>query len=129
MALIVPNESEVEMLTRMFRAEGSKLKLFANNVTLSETSTIGSCTECSSGGYAQKSLTTAWTVTTPGGGTSNATFAQQTYTLTSGCTAYGYYVTNSAATIMLYAETFTDGPYIIPSGGGTILVTPVFEAI
>ena len=129
MALIVPNESEVEMLTRMFRAEGSKLKLFSNNVTLSETSTIGSCTECATGGYAQKSLTTAWTCTTPGGGTSSASFAQQTYTFTSGCTAYGYYVTNSAATIMLYAETFTDGPYVIPAGGGTILVTPVFEAI
>ena len=129
MSLLVPNESEVEFLTRMMRCEGSKLKLYGSNTTWSETSTVGSCTECTTGGYAQKSLTTAWTVTTPGGGTSYATFAQQTYTFTSACTAYGYLVTNSAASVLLFAEAFTDGPYIIPSGGGTILVTPNIEAI
>lgn len=129
MALTVPNDGEVEFLTRMMRFEGSKLKLYGSNTTWSETSTVASATECTTGGYAQKTLTTTWTITTPGGGTSQAAFAQQTYTFTSGCTAYGYIVTNSAASVLLFAEAFTDGPYVIPSGGGTILVTPIIEAI
>jgi hypothetical protein len=128
MALLVPNVGEEEFLTRMMKVEGGKLKLYTSNTTWGETSTVGSATECSTGGYAQISLTTAWTVTVPAGGTTYAAYAEQTFTFTSACTAYGYMVCNSAATIVLFAEAFTDGPYAIPSGGGTIKVTPRIEA-
>jgi hypothetical protein len=39
---------------------------------------------------------------------------------------YGYVVTNSAGTIALWGETFTDGPYTIVNNGDLIKVTPVF---
>ena len=128
MALIVVNEGEAEFLTRMMKYEGSKLKLYTSNTTWGEASTIGSCIECSTGGYAQIALATSWTITTPAGGTTYATYAEQTFTFTSACTAYGYILTNSAASILLIAEAFTDGPYTIPSGGGTIKITPRIEA-
>jgi hypothetical protein len=36
---------------------------------------------------------------------------------------YGYYITDVANSIPLYAERFTDAPFVIPAGGGTINVT------
>ena len=41
---------------------------------------------------------------------------------------YGYFVTNNAGTVLLWAERFTDGPYNLPSGGGSIKITPSIEA-
>ena len=127
MAGVIPNEGEVEFLTRALKYEGSKLKLFTNNFTPSGTTTVGSAIECSTGGYSGASLSTSWTISTLAGGTSQAAFAEQTFTFTSGCTAYGYLVTNSAASVVIVAEAFTDGPYVIPSGGGTIKVTPIID--
>lgn len=132
MALTVPNVGEVEFLTRMVSYEGSKLKLYSNNVAWANTSTVGSATECATGGYTQIVLASTvsascWTISTLAGGTSQAAYSQQTFTLTSACTAYGYIITNSAASILLVAEAFTDGPYTIPSGGGTIKVTPKID--
>jgi hypothetical protein len=128
MALTVPDVGEVEFLTRGLKYEGSKLKLYTSNTTWSETSTVGSATECSTGGYAQITMTTAWTITTGASSTTAGVYAEQTFTFTSACTAYGYMITNSAATVLLIAEAFTDGPYVIPSGGGTIKVTPYLGA-
>lgn len=130
MAMTFPNEGEAEVLNRHLKYEGSKLKLYTNDVTWAETSTIGSAIELSAGngGYTQITLTTAWTITTEAGGTSQGVYAEQTFTLTSSCTAYGYMMTNSGESILLAAEAFTDGPYVIPSGGGTIKITPTITA-
>jgi hypothetical protein len=129
MAFTCPNEGELLFLTRGLTYEGSKLKLYTNNVTWAETSTVGSAIECSTGGYTQKALdgvasASCWSIATGGGGTSEAVYVAQVYTFTSACTAYGYIVTNSAGSTIIVAEAFTDGPYIIPAGGGTITVTP-----
>jgi len=39
---------------------------------------------------------------------------------------YGYYVTDNSSLILLWAELFTGGPFVVPSAGGTIQVTPGF---
>lgn len=77
-----------------------------------------------------------WTMTTTNrgaGDTVAATYSQQTFTYSSGSgdTAQGYLVTTVASntysasdTILLWAEKFSDGPYVIPAGGGTIKITP-----
>lgn len=124
--MLFPNVGEVEILNRFLKAEGSKLKLYTNDVTWAETSTVGSAIELSAGngGYAHITLTTAWTITTEASNTAQAVYAQQTFTLTSACTAYGYMITDSAGSILFAAEAFSDGPYAIPSGGGTISITP-----
>ena len=77
-----------------------------------------------------------WTLATTNRGTGDtvsATYTQQTFTYSSGSgdTAQGYLVTTvgsnnyaGADTIILWAEKFSDGPYNIPAGGGTIKITP-----
>ena len=129
MALLVPDVGEVEMLSRIlnYSATGNVvLRLFTNNVTPGETNVVGSYTEMNGMGYAAKTLTgTSWSIATLSGVTS-AAYAEQSFDLTagSGVVAYGYYVTNVAGSVLLWAERFTDGPYTIPTGGGSIKITP-----
>ena len=118
MALKVPNVGEQEFLSRALTYEGSKLKLYTNNYVCTETSVIGDFTEMSVAGYAQKSLATgSWSTS------STATYAEQEFLPTTAVSAYGYVVTNSAGTVVLWAEQFTGAPYVIPAGGGSIKVT------
>ena len=62
---------------------------------------------------------------TPGAPTS----AQQTSATTFTCTAttseliYGYYLAQSGATVMQWAELFSDGPYTIANNGDKIILT------
>lgn len=123
MALLVPNVGETEMLDRILNVSASgdvKLHLYSDNVTPAEADTVASYTLVTD--PAAITLTGAsWDTTTTAG---TASYAQQTFTYTGAGTAYGYVVTNSAGTTLLWAERFTDGPYEIPSGGGTIKITP-----
>jgi hypothetical protein len=130
MALMVPNVGEVEFLTRSFTYEGSKLKLYTNNYTCTETSVIGSFTECVVAGYAHKTLTGTvsggtWVISTASLITT-ASYAEQEFLPTTAVSCYGYMVTNSAGTVLLFAEQFTGAPYVIPAGGGSIKVTVNF---
>lgn len=127
MALMVPNVGEVEILTRAVTYEGSKLKLYTNDYTCTETSVIGNFTECAVTGYAQKSLTgtvsgSTWVVSTASLITT-ASYAEQEFLPTTAVSVYGYMVTNSAGSTLLWAERFTGAPFVIPAGGGSIKVT------
>lgn len=130
MALLVPDTGEVEMLKRIlnFSATGDvKLHLYANNYTPVEGSAIANFTECTAAGYAAKTLAGAsWSIATTSG-TSEASYAEQTFTFTAAQTVYGYFVTNSAGTVLLWAELFTGAPFNIPSGGGSVKATPKFQ--
>lgn len=122
MALKVCDCGEVEFLTRVTSYEGSKLKLYSNDYTATETSTIGNFTECAVSGYAQKSLASgSWTYTTSG--TVTASYAEQEFLLTTAASVYGYTVTNSAGTVLMWAERFTGAPFVLPTGGGSIKIT------
>jgi hypothetical protein len=121
MALTVSDMGEVEFLTRVLTYEGSKLKLYTNNATINESATAGTFTECAVEGYAQKTLlATTWTFTTTA--TVTASYAEQEFLLTTAVSCYGYLVTNSAGTTLLWAEAFPS-VYTIPTGGGSIKVT------
>lgn len=131
MALVCVNVGAQEILRRAlnYSATGDvKLKLFQSNTTPGETDTTATYTEATFTGYAEKTLTGAsWTVTNAD--PSEASYAAQTYTSSAGSqnqSVYGYYVTNSAGTVLLWAERFTDGPYTIVNNGDTITVTPKF---
>lgn len=125
MALSVPNEGEILLLQyclNMTAAGNPILHLYSNNATIAETNTTASFTEVTATGYAVKTLGgTGWTVNA-GGGTSTAEFSALTFSLTTGATVYGYYVTNPASSVILWAETFTGGPFTLPATGGTIVV-------
>ena len=102
------------------------LRLFVNNYTPLDTSTAGSFTEASGGGYAAKTLTNgSWTESNVAG-IEQAAYAQQTWTfsgpLSGSATIYGYYVTDADG-MAIYDETqlpFTPGSsgldqYVVPA--------------
>ena len=126
MALLVPDVAEVLLLSYALNkvtAGDVKLHLYTNDYTPVEGFVIGSFTECTATGYGAITLTgSSWTIATATG-TTTASYAQQTFTLTSASTDYGYYITNNGATQVLWAERFSDAPHTIPSGGGTEKVT------
>ena len=131
MALLVPDEGEVELLSRMLNKNSPAdvvLRLYTNNRTPAEGDDISSYTESTGTGYSAITLTGAsWTVATAAG-TTTAEYAQQTFTYTGAeANIYGYYVTDATPTLVLWAEIFSDGPYSIPAGGGSVKITPKIE--
>jgi len=123
MALMVPDVGEREILTRALTYEGSKLKLYTNDYTCTEGSVIGSFTECVVAGYAHKTLLTgSWVVSTATNITT-ASYAEQEFLPTTAVSCYGYTVTNSAGSVLIYAERFTGAPFTLPAGGGSIKIT------
>ena len=123
MALLVPDVGEVELLTRALTYEGSKLKLYTNDYTATEATVIGGLTECAVAGYAAKALATgSWVVSTVTNITT-ASYAEQEFAITTAVSCYGYMVTNSAASVLLWVERFTGAPFTLPAGGGSIKVT------
>jgi hypothetical protein len=134
MALLAPNAGEREMLARIVgsHAPGAGdtlfLRLFDNDVTPAEGDTMGTVSESDGTGYAAIALLgDSWTISTAGGDTTSATYAQQTFTYTAGDTLYGYYITTfdeGGDSVLFWHEEFSDGPYTIPGGGGTVKVTP-----
>jgi hypothetical protein len=136
MALKVPLASEKIFLALMLKNTTTytqvdqKLHLYTNNLTPADADVIGSYTESTGSGYAAIALTgTSWVIS--GTGTpATAAYAQQTFTYTGAeANVYGYYVTDGATTptLLLFAERFSDGPYSIPAGGGSIKVTPQLQ--
>lgn len=130
MSLLVPNEGEVLFLSYALNKTSPadvKLHLFTNNHTPAEGDTTASYTESTAAGYSAKTLTgSSWSISTTSG-TSTASYAAQTFTYTAAETVYGYYVTNNAANKVLWAELFPSA-FAIPSGGGSVVVTPAITA-
>lgn len=130
MTLLVSNTGDVESLKRMlnYSATGDvKLKLFKNNVTVAKTDTTSTYTESTAAGYSSATLTgSSWTFSTVNSVTTG-TYPAVTFTYTAAETVYGYYVTNLAGTVLLWSEAFS-APCAIPSGGGSITVTPTITA-
>ena len=108
------------------------LKLYCTNVTpnANGTDTQASYTVCTGGGYADKTLTLgSWTQTTPGG-LAQVAYADQVFTftgvLTTNGTIYGYYVTNAAATILIWSELL--GSTFTPANNGdSVTISPLVK--
>lgn len=111
-----------------------RLHLFDNNFTIAENTVIGDLTEIAFTGYADVLLSDA----VDGGIDSNDrdtwTWPNATFTATSSSglpvTAYGYYVTDSAGTTLLWAENFASPYEFAAEGDGFVLaVTFSFGSI
>lgn len=118
---------EENLLARMLNnasPDNVNLHLYTNNYTPTSSDTVASYTESTGAGYALITLTgSSWVIAGPTPAT--ASYPQVTFTYTGAePVLYGYYVTNNANTILEWAERFTDGPYSIPSGGGSVKITP-----
>jgi phage baseplate assembly protein gpV len=128
MALVVPGVGEQIALAYMVNKELPSdlvLRIYANDVTPSNSDTDATYTEVSGGGYAAKTLAGAsWSIA--GSGPATAIYPAQTWTFSGGVgNVYGYYVTRSGGGDLLWAERFGDGPYNVANAGDTVTVTPV----
>jgi hypothetical protein len=131
MALVVPNESEIRLLEYMLNATPSTdqvLHLFRNDVTPSESTTIGDLAEVTAAGYSALTLTpTEWTITTDGDGAAYAQQPTKEFTLSAAETIYGYYVTNAANTMLLWLQRAEFAPAAFGGAGGVFSIKPIFK--
>lgn len=125
----VPNEGEILFLQYALglAATGDlQLRLYSNNVAVSDFVSHGSFNEVTMAGYTAVGLTAAgWSVTLTGISptlTATAMYTAQTFNFTTGATVYGYYVTSPGNTEVMWYEEFDSGPFVIPSGGGNITI-------
>jgi len=136
MTIVCPNGGEILLLQYILNfgaTNGDKvLHLYGSDVTPSDTTTIGGgagqLAESSEAGYSAITLTGNWTTAQTGGGITSGTYATQEFTFSTNANVYGYYVTSLAAsTDLLWCERFTGAPFALPTGGGTIQITPQIE--
>jgi hypothetical protein len=127
MAFLAPDEGEVLAFKYMLNHTTPTnwiLRLYTSNTTPAEADTFATYTECAQAGYAAKTLIgTNWTVST----TSNVTTAQyadQTFSITTASTLYGYYYSDGAGAKAMGAERFSGAPFTLPSSGGSVVITP-----
>lgn len=134
MALVLSDVGADEILKTYFnntRPTGGNdltLRLFATDVTPSDTDTDSTYTEADGGGYAAITLTNgSWTID-PANDPSDAVYSEQTFTftgpLTTNATVYGYYITDADGTL-IYAEAVT--PFEPLASGDNIKITPQFQ--
>ena len=128
MALVAPDLfGEILMLqyiVGLVAAGSPVLHLYANDVTPSDSTVIGDLTEVGAAtGYGEITLTSSGWTTTQSAGVTTAIFSQQTFTFTTDATSFGYFVTASPGGELIWLERFTNAPFEIPDGGGTISIT------
>lgn len=128
MTLVVVDQGESLILQAIINKTAPQdldLRLFKNNVTPGETDTEATYTEADFTGYAAIALTaSSWNIT--GTAPTSAGYAEQTFTSTTGSqnqNVYGYYITQHTSGKLIWAEAFSDGPYLISNSGDNINVT------
>lgn len=95
-----------------------------NSNTPGETDVIGDYTLVTGFGYLQKTLTgSSWTVA--GTAPTTISYAAQTWTFTGAFgNVYGYLYKQATSGLLVIAEKFTNGPFVIANNGDTITVNP-----
>lgn len=94
-----------------------KLHLFVNNITPAAADVLASYSECSDASYAAFALVAGtWVLSTITGPKTQAAYPAHTFNFTSSTVVYGYYVTDSASTKVVWAEAFVGGPFTFNSG-------------
>jgi hypothetical protein len=139
MSLVVPNTANILMLQYIVNIIGQDggtapsggdrmLRLFTNNLTPGKSTVLGDVVEAEpSTGYTSHLMPGGDWTTTSSGGVNMASYNEHTFSFTNGITVYGYYVTTIEGTPkLLWIERFTTAPYVLPSGGGEISITPRF---
>jgi len=135
MSLIAPVEGEANLLGYMLGetaipAGGFYYRLYTAPIS-SPTETIvrTDLTEVTDYLYAPIQLTPAnWVITEASDITTAEYNMDLSFYFGGASSVYGYYVTNNildnASTTILWIERFNAAPFSIPSGGGTITITP-----
>jgi hypothetical protein len=126
MDLLFPDQGLVYQIEQILAA-GVRYHLFVNNITPTLGTVLSGLTEASFTGYASVSL--SWSNYTLNGVSGHNGYALAppiVFTNSSGSpqNVYGYYVTDSANTLLLAVALFDSAPVSIPNGGTeTVLPT------
>ena len=135
MSLIAPLEGEANLLGYMLGETsvpvgGFYYRLYSAPTTApTESIERTDLTEITDYLYAPIQLAPANWVIAAAGDVTTATYNSTIqFNFGAAATVYGYYVTNdildNATTTILWIERFNNAPFSIPSGGGTITITP-----
>lgn len=132
MPLIVPNEGEIELLKKLLintaDTENYILRLYQNNYTPDENTTLLSFTEADFSNYAEVTLARSdWaTPTLDGNNKASSSVSQHYWTCgLTGNTVYGYYVVGETSGKVLWSERF--GSLRVLSDGDVLFLTPIFN--
>jgi predicted ATP-grasp superfamily ATP-dependent carboligase len=123
---IYPNEGLIQLLQAGITPKVT-VHLYTTNTPPSPASTLGGFTEAGWAGYvAVDVLVAAFTFSSVVGNVASLQAPNVLFSNGSGSpvTAYGFYVTNSAGTLVLWAAQFDGAPITIPASG-TYQVTPI----
>ena len=132
MSLTAPTQGDREILKRLitWRVLGDSLilRLFKNKTGAGvlKGDSVRSYLLSNGTGYAQQTLLAANWTWAPGATGDSIFYPQATFTYTGADSVNGYYVNTMKLpgdSIVVWAEVFSNGPYVIPAGGGTIKVT------
>lgn len=130
MALVVPNASVaiiLQYITNNDAPENLVIRLYSNNFTPSETSTVVNFVEVTGGGYVQQNLiSSSWTITTGVPSQTKHTEIRWTFTGATGTdgSVFGYYVVRATGGELMWAECFSKGPFKISVSGDEIKIVP-----
>lgn len=103
----------------------AEVHLYTNNKTPAPTDGLNNYTESVASNYTGFRLFgTQWTVSSGVSVGATATYAVQNFNFSAADTIYGYFVTSAQKGVLLWAELFTGGPFVLPASGGTIALTP-----
>lgn len=130
MALVTPDEGELELLDKMLKDalsvdEGYTLKLYKNDYTPIQTSTGTDFTVADFTNYVDKTLTrTGWGAASTVSNKASATYGtQQSWTCgATGNTIYGYYILGASSGKVLWAERFSSARTL--ASGDVLNLTP-----
>jgi len=128
MPLNAPAVGEVLLLRYMLNhtANTNKvIRLYKNDPDhTSDALTNATITECNELGYAPITLAgTLWTFTNIAS-VVTALYSEVAFTFTTGASVFGYYVSSTTASELLWIERFSGAPFTLPAGGGTIAISP-----
>lgn len=135
MALILTDAGAQQILKKYFKnqapAGGNNLtlKLFINNVTVSDTMVAADLVEAAGGGYAAATMATTDGTITVVNGISQIAYPQSQFVftgaLTGNATIYGYYIVDADNTL-IFVERAPAG-YTPMSNGDMYAITPIIQ--
>jgi len=128
MALVVPNNSESIMLqyiTNNDAPENLVIRLYANDVTPDENSTVNTFTEVTGNGYSSQNLMPgSWNFEI--GKPCGAQHTEVIWNLSADVgPVYGYYIIRATGGELMWAERFPKGPFVVDTNGDEIRVKPI----
>jgi len=132
MSLVVTSQGEVVLLSSLLGQNplpAVNYRLYSNNWVPTQQDDLSNYTELTLAGYAPITVNaTDWTIVTDSLGGAQVSAPEIAWLVSAAGPTYGYYVTDPADSVVLWAEYIPGGPYNFLSDGSTFSLVPSFSA-